>query len=238
MIPTLMAMLFTTLALDDLLVCQAEAAGPRAVPRTIEVELDIREPTFEVSGVYRATRDGRMRIDIYAGGERVFAEALDGDRAWEWTPGDGVSVVDGQAQAALRRGIELPGRFFNFADMAERGHRLEDHGAGTIDDRPVRILDVVLDDRHRKRYWLDAQSCRVVRNRDERAFHPGIDATAVTVESRLSDYRLIDGRLVAFETVQWDVGADAWLGSTTVKAVRFDPDLSAVRFDLRDLAPD
>lgn len=42
--------------------------------------LDIVEPTFQVHAVYRADRNSRMRIDIYADGKRVFTEAHDGQR--------------------------------------------------------------------------------------------------------------------------------------------------------------
>jgi hypothetical protein len=37
----------------------------------------IREPAFEVRGTDVATRDGEMRIDVEADGQRVFSEGLD-----------------------------------------------------------------------------------------------------------------------------------------------------------------
>ena len=72
--------------------------------------------------------------------------------------------------------------------------------------------------------------------RDERAFHPSIDPTAVTVEARYADFRVIAGVEYAFLTEQWDADSDEWLGTTRVEGMRVDPDLSAVRFDLSDLA--
>jgi len=225
--------------LDDLLACNARVAGPRmasAPPQRLEFHLEIEEPTFQVEGIYRATRDGRMRIDVFAGDTRVFAEALDGQHAYQWRPDAGVTRVGAAAAAALRHGIELPGRFFTFAAMEARGHRVEDLGLARERGRELRVLEVTLDDGHRKRYWLDAATCREVRNRDVRAFHPDIDATEVTIESRPSEVRLVDGLAVAFRSEQWNVDDDEWLGTTTVKRVVVDGDLSGVAFDLADLA--
>ena len=48
----------------------AAAAASAAIESVSDFEADIRivEPTFEVDGVYVATRDGRMRVDIMADG--------------------------------------------------------------------------------------------------------------------------------------------------------------------------
>jgi hypothetical protein len=69
------------------------ARGGRAAieaVRAYETEIRIVEPAFEVDGTYVATRDGQMRVDIVAGGQPAFTEALDGSRAWTWTPDSGV----------------------------------------------------------------------------------------------------------------------------------------------------
>jgi len=55
----------------------------------VRFQLAIREPGFKISGTYVATRDGNMRIDIEAGGQRVFSEGLYQNQAWQWTPGSG-----------------------------------------------------------------------------------------------------------------------------------------------------
>jgi len=77
--------------LDSILSENARAQGGAQLAdiQAVRIKLHIQEPTFEVEGVYTATREGRMRIDIYAGGQRVFAEGLmdgpEGVCAWEWT---------------------------------------------------------------------------------------------------------------------------------------------------------
>ena len=52
--------------------------------QSIEIDLHITDPKFEVEGNYFAARPGKMRIDVSAGGERVFTEAFDGQKGWQW----------------------------------------------------------------------------------------------------------------------------------------------------------
>jgi hypothetical protein len=70
------------------------AGGAPAIEATkcIEYRIDITEPTFQVSGIYVADRSGRMRIDVYAGGKRVYTEAFDGKSAWQTKTGRPVPV--------------------------------------------------------------------------------------------------------------------------------------------------
>jgi hypothetical protein len=116
--------------------------GAAAIESVSDFEADIHivEPTFEVDGIYVATRDGRMRVDIMSNGERVFAEALGRERAWSWNPRDGVATASAKARGALRHGIELPFKLFGLHEMAERGHRLESVGRARIDGIEYAVL--------------------------------------------------------------------------------------------------
>jgi len=122
--------------LDGLIARHAEARGGEAaieaVP-TFECDIGIVEPTFEVDGTYVATRDGRMRVDIRADGQRVFTEALDRERAWTWSPNDGLRDGSTAGTAALRHGIELPFKLFGLHEIRDRGHRLEFVGREVLD---------------------------------------------------------------------------------------------------------
>jgi hypothetical protein len=230
-------LLIATTPLESLLECQRRAAGERMTsspPQAFEFNIRIAEPTFEVDAVYRATRDGRMRIDVFAKGNRVFAESLDGENGWQWNPEKGVSPTNSAGTAALRHGIELPGRFFTFGELAQRGHQLEDLGEVQNQTDHFRLLNVILDDGHQKQYWLDHE-CRIARHRDFRALHPDVDPTKVTIETRVDDYRVVDGLTISFRGDQYNADNDEWLGTTVVKSVLVDPDLGLVAFDLADL---
>ena len=113
--------------LEDLLARNAIAhGGPENWARIENVRylLTINEPSFEVTGTYVATRDGSMRIDIEADGQRVFSEGLHDGQAWQWTAGEGITSQDEKSAAALRHGIELPGRFFLLQDLHKSGEKV------------------------------------------------------------------------------------------------------------------
>ena len=68
---------------DEVIERHTKAVGDRAAIeaiQSIEFDLHITDPKFEVDGTYFAARPGKMRIDVNAGGEHVFAEAFDGQK--------------------------------------------------------------------------------------------------------------------------------------------------------------
>ncbi|HEX4707608.1 MAG TPA: hypothetical protein VH229_07730, partial [Candidatus Udaeobacter sp.] len=102
----------TALTVDQVIERNTQAMGGRSgieAVQSIEVDLHIVDPGFEVDGKYRAARPGRMRIDVMAGGKHVYTEAFDGERGWQWK-GQGTTIEQEspKATAALRHGVELP----------------------------------------------------------------------------------------------------------------------------------
>jgi hypothetical protein len=94
--------------LDEVIARNTRAIGGRAAIeaiQAIEIELHITDPTFEVDGIYRAARPGRMRIDVSAGGKHVFTEAFDGKRAWQWE-GEGSEQKTATEKRPRRCGTE------------------------------------------------------------------------------------------------------------------------------------
>ena len=77
--------------------------GRQAIEAVHSVAIDLRivDPDFAVDGSYRATRPGKMRIDIKAEGKHVFTEAFDGRRGWQWK-GEGTTTIDEWAESDSR----------------------------------------------------------------------------------------------------------------------------------------
>src|SRR5215211_1598853 len=103
-----------SLSVDEIIERNTQAMGGRSVieaVKSIEVDLHIADPEFEVDGKYRADRWGRMRIDVLANGKHVYTEAFDGTRAWQWK-GAAIEEASPNGAAALRHGVELPGKLF------------------------------------------------------------------------------------------------------------------------------
>src|SRR5260370_38114964 len=72
------------LTVDDVIERNTSAMGGRAAIEaihSIEINLHIMDPGFEVAGIYRAARPGRMRLDVQAGGTNVLTAIFAGKRA-------------------------------------------------------------------------------------------------------------------------------------------------------------
>jgi hypothetical protein len=215
-------------SLDEILRCNADALGGEPAFERVEnlrIALDISEPGFEVTATYVASRDGRMRIDITAGGERVFAEGLDGEGAWQWTPQAGVKTSSAAGAAALRHGIELPGRFWTLRQLHAHGARLEWLEPGPLARPDEWQLQLTLDDGAVIDHMLDRSSCLPTREVSRRAFHPDVDATEVLVETISSEPEQVDGVLRFKRGESRIVDTGEWLGTTVVRGFESNVDL-------------
>ena len=228
----------SALDLEEILELNARAHGGSdkwAKIQNVRVELTISEPGFEVDGLYLATRDGRMRIDIEVDGQRVFSEGFDGEKAWQWTPGKGVEWQDEKSAAALKHGIELPGRFYTIRDLAEAGHKVS--LAAPVEEEGLEfwVVTVQLQDGFSRDYFIEKESFKTLRERDVRAFHPAIDATLISVETRYSHEHWVDGVLKFRRSENINHETGEWLGTTIVRSVRQNVELTDVIFEPGEL---
>jgi len=209
-------------SLDHILQRNALALGSSTAWQQVEslrIELDIREPGFEVTGTYLATREIGMRIDIKAGDEAVFSEGLYQDVAWQWTPGNGYRNANEQGTAALRHGIEGPGKFYTLKDFHERGGKVSLSEAPGFAEPGEWQLEFTLPDGHLVYYFVDQSSYLTTRELTRRAFHPDQNPLEVTIESRFTDPVSVDG-IVRFRTIESrNLETGEWLGTTKITAV-------------------
>lgn len=222
--------------LDEILACNATAVGGEQAFAPIDnlrIRLDIREPTFEVTATYVATREGQMRIDIEAGGERVFAEGLNDGRAWQWTPDAGVAASRPEGAAALRHGIESPGRFWTLGQLRSRGLGIERVGAGPLARAGEWQLRLTRDDGSAFDYFLDRETCLPTREVTRRAFHPDVDATEVSIETAFSESERFDGVLRFRRGESRNLDTVEWLGTTVVRSVEHNVTLPDGFFEAR-----
>jgi len=135
---------------DEVIERHTKAMGGRAAIeaiQSIEFDLHITDPKFEVDGTYFAARPGKMRIDVKAGGEHVFTEAFDGQKGWQWEgKGSAQKGATEKATAALRHGVELPGKLFGLHELKARCHRIELGGRENIDGIRYYVLRLTLND--------------------------------------------------------------------------------------------
>lgn len=219
-------------SLDDILAANTRAMGGAAAWAAVDsvrFELEIHEPGLEARAVYVAARDGRMRIDVFVGDERVFAEGLSGAHggAWQWSPDAGIQSVGAEGAAALRHGVEGPGRFYTLEGVRARGGVMELVGGDTWQVRYIPLIGPPVD------YYIDRASGLALREVSHRAFHPDIDPTEVPIETVHSEPEWIDGVLRYRRTDQHRADTGAWLGTTVVRSLEHNPELPADFFEPR-----
>jgi hypothetical protein len=197
--------------------------------QSVEVALHVKDPGFEVDGLYHAARPGRMRIDIMSDGKPVYMERFDGEKAWQWN-GKEEKEEGATPTAALRHGVELPGNLFGLHEVQQRGHRLELSGREKIDGVEFYVLRMTFADGDETQLLIDPATWRITRRRDVRALHPDVDATKTTIESRKSDWRQVDGVWFAFASQDVDLKTGKVLERTRLKEIRLNPPIDASSF--------
>jgi len=213
--------------LDEVIERHTKAVGGRAAIeaiQSIEFDLHITDPKFEVDGTYFAARPGKMRIDVNAGGDHVFTEAFDGQKGWE---GKGTSQKPAteKATAALRHGVELPGKLFGLHELKARGHRIELAEREKIDSIGYYVLRLTLNDGYATTLYVDPNSWLITRRRDVRPLHVDVDPTPTTIEQRSFDFRTISGVQFAFASSETDLQSGKVLETTVVRSVKINPPL-------------
>jgi hypothetical protein len=218
--------------LDEVIERHTKAVGGRAAieaVQSIEFDLHITDPKFEVDGTYFAARPGKMRIDVNVGGKHVFTEAFDGHRGWEG--GTEQKGATEKATAALRHGVELPGKLFGLHELKARGHRIELAERENIDGIQYYVLRLTLNDGYATTLYVDPNSWLITRRRDVRPLHVDLDPTPTTIEQRSSDFRTISGVQFAFASSETDLQSGKVLETTVVRSVKINPPLVPLIFE-------
>jgi outer membrane lipoprotein-sorting protein len=220
---------------DDVIERHTKAMGGRAAIeaiQSIEIDLHIADPKFEVDGTYFAARPGKMRIDINAGGEHVFTEAFDGQKGWQWEgKGSAQKAATEKATAALRHGVELPGKLFGLHELKARGHRIELDGRENIDGIQYYVMRLTLSDSYLTTLYVDPKNWLITRRRDVRPLHVDVDPTPTTIEQRSSNFRTTGGVKFSFASSETDLQSGKVLETTVVRSVKINPALAPSIFE-------
>lgn len=222
----LFLLLFAQSNLQDVLTLYTEAIGGKEAiekVRAVEMHLTIQEPEFTVDAIYKADRKIRMRIDVYAGGKRVFTEGFDGKKGWQMGEDGKAKDASPDGTKALRNGIFLPGKLFGLHELTALGHRIKQEPRQEIENIPYHVLKVTLDSGMETFLFIHPETGRIERTRDVKALHPDIDPEKKLTESTSSDFRRIDGVLFAFQSVRKNLKTGEKVQTTTLKEIKINP---------------
>lgn len=193
--------------------------------KSIEISLRIEEPEFTVDAVYVAERKGRMRIDIYSEGQRVYTEAFDGAKGWQAGAEGPAKDSTPKGSAALFHGIVMPGKLYGLHEMSSLGNQLELLDREVIEGISYYVLKLTLTDGYNLKYYINPDTWLIDRSRDVRALHPDVDPTPTTIEGRLMDYTQVDGVNRAFKMEEYDVEKGQRLQKGTIKEIKYNVEL-------------
>lgn len=218
------------IAINDIIAQHTTARGGQSKlegVNNVDVELNIVEPKFTLNGRYRATRDGYMRIDVYAGEQRVFTEVLGPDGGWQMFDDGKVASLSDEGTKALVRGIV--GNLYAVHERAELGYAyrligLVDHG-----DASFYQVQEVAPDGFSRQLFFDTESFLILRDIETSALHPDIDATEQRQETRHTDFAQIDGIVFSNLSENYDLDSGERIQQTTVTKrtinVNIDPSI-------------
>jgi hypothetical protein len=219
-------------ALADLLQKNTDARGGAealAAVQAVKINIHIKEPAFEVDGVYAATREGKMRVDIFYNGARALTEAFDGKAGWDMS-GDGAIEAESEKGAqALRHGILT--NLVPLSEMADYGQKVVWVGRQDIGGINYYAVDLVFDDGTAKHYFIDPETFLVERAREEKPLHPDVDPTPHLFETQYSDFRTIAGVVFSFHDDTTDLVTGEVVQTTNVKSLDVNPEIDSAVFD-------
>jgi len=182
------------------------------------------EPTYAAEGVWRADRQGRMRIDVFIDGKRVFTEAFDGESGWQLPGGvEHAKPAGAGGTAALRHSAQMPTNILGLHEMAGHGHRLHRIGRTEVAGVSYEAIGLILDDGSQTTYFLDPATFLIARARVRKALHPDIDPTVTTIETVWTDFRRVAGVRFAFQASDTDLATGKLLQTTTFLDVQVNP---------------
>lgn len=228
-------------SLADIIAKNTEALGGAAALDAIQTMVKhtlIEEGDSRYAAIFATDRKGRMRIDIFADGSRVYAESYDGRKGHQWSPKAGQSAASERGTTALSRTPQFPNHIFRLKDMAANGHRLSVPEKETIEDTEYYVLKLTLSDGAITYLFVDTSSWHVTRTRSRRALHVDVNAKEKTIETRNTDFRRVGDILHPHRAEEVNLATNEVMVRTTLEKLELNIELPSGYFsDLVNLPP-
>lgn len=206
------------LTIEDVIARSTQAVGGADALRrlhNIRLIAEWTENGTAFRGDYRATRDGRMRIDVYVDGSRVFSEGIDRTGAWEQRgPSVAPAAVGEAPRNALAHGIAY--RFDGIWFAREQGRIVALQGEELVDGVAYHVVKLGFADGFETYFYVNPSSWLIERQRDQRAYHPSNDPTVIRVESVHAAFAPMCGVQFARASRDVNLGTGATLSQSRV----------------------
>jgi hypothetical protein len=200
--------------------CVAAYGGKRAIAKAASSRQEGKVTSIlhgaDVGRIVRAySRPGRLRVEIAFPGGAPEIRVVDGVRGWR----EGQEVEGPRLAAMVLQAfrLDLP------ALLASWEARLEDRGTSVQAGSPVRVLAIEPAPGLVVEAMLDPATGRIVRSRGFSRGGPPIEFVTT-----YSDFRTVDGVLVAFREENWANGRVT--GETVLEKVEFPKEIARETF--------
>ncbi len=207
---------------DDVIAKNTIALGGEAALNAVQTMVKrslIEEGDYRNIAVFATDRRGRMRVDIFAGGERVFAESYDGLRGHQWRPKDGQTEASERGTVALSHTPQLPNHIFRLKDLVANGHHIALFGTEVIDDVEYYVMRLTLSDGFKNFLYVEAESGLVTRIRNKRALHVDVDDDEKVIETLVSDFRRVGNIVHPHSVIERDTSSGEILVRITLQSM-------------------
>lgn len=210
---------------DEIIAKNLEAKGgieTLQATRTVRMTGTLESPGAPSSMTIKleAKRPNLMRREMRMGDQSMIS-AFDGTTAWVQQGEGPARTLSGPEAEQLRQGAEFDSVFVNYK---EAGHRIELIGTETVNGKPAHHLRVTRKEGQVQDYYIDVASGLEVKMSMDTE-QAGIK---LRVDTELSDYRRINGRMVPFKMRQSTNGQPA--GEITFQSVEFNVPMDDAHF--------
>jgi len=183
--------------------------------RNLKLRLKIKEPEFEVEGLYRASRIGQMRIDIFAGEDRVFSEGIDASGGWQQNgAGSPILEISSEGLLALQEGIQRNLRGLLTLTNENNDARLLERQ--TLEGIDYFVISTSGSDGTVRQLFIHPETSLVDRSRESKALHPDVSAVEIDTEERHMLFKPLCGVLRSYKSESFDLQTQQQIQSTEI----------------------
>ena len=217
----------------------AAQGGKQAIEarQTIRADFVLLDGDRPVTGEFRASRDGRMRIDFYDQGKLVQSEGVDSDGAWS-RQGDMAAPViaaSDEVGSDLRHCALF--RLYGLHELTKLGGTVRLNGWEDLDGKTYQVMKITLADGFQTLRYVDPKTDLVTRSKDLSVKNGTAQAQAETI---YSGFETLCG--VVMPTISERFDPDTGASMDTTHLIRetcnlADADLALARSDPPPPAP-
>lgn len=186
--------------LEDILAKNFKASGQDKLAKitTIRVTMKMAEGGMEALITMSQKYPNSMRMETEFQGTKIIY-AVDGQNGWMINPASGSLEPQDMPAEVLNDYIDNTGTFLNwknpFFNWKEKGNKIELVGKEDMNGTPVYNIKITFADNQVYNYFVDAAKFLVLKEKDTET----MQGQEVTEEDIYSDFREIDGVLIAFK---------------------------------------